>query len=53
MLILTNTSFLDMVLDLIWKKMICSLLADLVKISFGADMSPSVDVDDEKKFYLL
>ena len=53
MLILTNTSFLDMVLDLIWKKMFYSLLTDLVKISFGADMSPSVDVDDERKVYFL
>ena len=53
MLTLTNTSFLDMALDLIRKKNFHSLLVDLVKIIFGANMSPSVDVDNAKKDILF
>ena len=49
-----TTSFLDIVLDLIWKELSHFLLVDLINvIIFGVDMRSSLHGDNKKKDILI
>ena len=52
---MTNASILDVVLDLIWKKVFSFSTGGFGKnvIFFGIDMSSSVHVDKSKKHILI